>query len=130
MSDTRWRKRARGFVGRAMLASMLAFAGAATAEDIVAPQDPGSGVAERHTDKIGAVPMTGDLDYDFATMMRKHHQDGIEMAKNELKNGKDTTMQALARKIVDAQQKEVAEINEWLSTHAIPAPHKGEKTAP
>jgi len=47
--------------------------------------------------------MSGDVDHDFITMMRKHHQDGIAMAEVELKQGKDPQAKELARKIRDSQ---------------------------
>ena len=60
------------------------------------------------------VKMTGDADYDFASMMRHHHQMGLEMAQKELKNGKNEEMRQMAQKIVDAQTKEIRELDTWL----------------
>ncbi|WP_227470638.1 DUF305 domain-containing protein [Massilia sp. YMA4] len=59
--------------------------------------------------------MTGDADLDFATMMRSHHQAGIDMAKTELQNGKDKQMREMAQKIVDAQTKEIAKLDAWIA---------------
>lgn len=61
--------------------------------------------------------MTGDADRDFVKMMRQHHQQGIEMAKTELKDGKDATAKGFARKIIQQQQKEIKQLDEWLSKH-------------
>ena len=60
--------------------------------------------------------MTGDVDRDFASMMRMHHQKGIEMAQAEIKNGKDEKMKAMARKIVEDQGKEIKQFDEWLAS--------------
>ncbi|MEO8486366.1 MAG: DUF305 domain-containing protein [Betaproteobacteria bacterium] len=57
---------------------------------------------------------TGDTDRDFAAMMKIHHQGAIDMAQMELKNGKDATMRAMAKRIIDAQQKEIREFDQWL----------------
>jgi uncharacterized protein (DUF305 family) len=59
--------------------------------------------------------VTGDQDYDFASMMRHHHQMGLEMAQKELKNGKNDEMRQMAQKIVDAQKKEIATLDAWLA---------------
>ena len=60
---------------------------------------------------------SGNMDHDFAMMMRHHHIQGIEMAQHELKHGKDAKMREMAQKIVDMQKKEVAELDEWLKSN-------------
>ena len=72
--------------------------------------------------KMANMPMSGDPDRDFAMMMRSHHQAGVDMAKAELKNGKDKQMQQMAKKIVADQTKEIKKLDEWLAKH--PAPGK------
>ncbi len=62
--------------------------------------------------------MTGDQDYDFAMMMRMHHVKGVKMAEEELEKGKDPDMRAAAKKIVEAQKKEIAEFDKWLAAHS------------
>ena len=47
----------------------------------------------------------------------QHHQAAIDMAKVQLKYGKDSAMRRLAEDIVAAQQKEIAEMNLWLAKH-------------
>ncbi len=66
-------------------------------------------------DKMMAMPMTGRTDVDFAKMMRIHHQGAIQMAEVELRDGKEPEMKKMARKIVDAQKKEIAEIDKFLA---------------
>lgn len=58
---------------------------------------------------------SGDTDKDFATMMRMHHQQAVDMAKAELQHGKSPELKALAQKIVKDQQKEIAELDQWLA---------------
>ena len=67
--------------------------------------------------KMSSMQMTGDHDHDFAMMMRSHHQAGIDMAKAELKNGKDPQMQAMAKKIISDQTKEIKKLDQWLAKH-------------
>ena len=59
---------------------------------------------------------SGNMDHDFAMMMRHHHQQGIEMAQHQLKHGKDAKMREMAQKIVDSQKKEIAEFDEWMKS--------------
>lgn len=68
-------------------------------------------------DGMKSMPMTGDTDKDFASMMKMHHQQALEMAKVELANGKSAEMKAMARKIIASQQKEIAQFDKWLASH-------------
>ena len=67
--------------------------------------------------KMGAMPMSGDPDVDFAMMMRIHHQGAIDMANAELGSGKDPQMKKMAKAIIAAQKKEVAQFDAYLSKH-------------
>lgn len=60
------------------------------------------------------MPMSGDTDKDFATMMKMHHQQAIEMAQAEVQHGKSPEMKALAKKIIDEQKKEIAQFDKFL----------------
>ena len=63
-----------------------------------------------------AMPMesTGDPDADFLAMMIPHHQSAIDMAKIELAEGDDAATRALAQKVIDAQEAEIAEMQGML----------------
>ena len=63
----------------------------------------------------GMPAYTGDADVDFNKQMRGHHVAAIEMAEVQLKHGKDIESRALAQEIIDAQKKEIAEIDAWLA---------------
>lgn len=56
----------------------------------------------------------------FVTMMTKHHQDGIEMAKREESGGASAEVKALAAKIRQSQERELSEMKPH-SSHAAPA---------
>jgi uncharacterized protein (DUF305 family) len=60
---------------------------------------------------------TGNPDVDFAQGMIPHHQGAIDMAKVVLQYGKDDTVKAWANQIIAAQEKEIAEMQDWLKTH-------------
>jgi uncharacterized protein (DUF305 family) len=89
------------------------------------PMKPGATPAEesmmsamdRMSKDMAAVPMTGDADRDFVGMMLPHHQGAVDMAKFELAHGKDPAMLKLARAIVAAQNKEIAEMKAWQAKH-------------
>ena len=61
------------------------------------------------------MPMSGDTDKDFATMMKMHHQQAVNMSEMELAKGKSPEMKAMAKKIIAAQKKEIAQLDEWLA---------------
>ena len=68
-------------------------------------------------EKMQTMKMSGDPDYDFAEMMRVHHQGAISMAKMELDHGKNPAMRNAAKKIIAAQKKEIAEFDRWIAQH-------------
>ena len=61
------------------------------------------------------MPMSGDTDKDFAMMMKLHHQQAVNMAEMELANGKSPDMKAMAKQIISAQKKEIAQFDRWLA---------------
>jgi uncharacterized protein (DUF305 family) len=63
------------------------------------------------------VPYTGNADRDFVAHMIPHHLGAVAMAKVELKYGKDAKLRALAKDIVEAQDKEITFMNQWLAAH-------------
>jgi uncharacterized protein (DUF305 family) len=68
--------------------------------------------------KMKTMQMTGNIDKDFATMMRSHHEDGIAMAKLEVKNGMSGDLKKMAQKLINEQQKDNKELQSWLSTQS------------
>lgn len=57
---------------------------------------------------------TGDPDYDFAMMMKHHHQGAVDMSKAELSGGTDESMKQKAQKIIDDQQNEISQFDQFL----------------
>ena len=66
-------------------------------------------------DNMQKMQMSGNTDKDFAMMMKMHHQQGVEMAQMERAHGKSPVMKAMARQIIDAQKKEIAQFEQWLA---------------
>ena len=68
-----------------------------------------------HRKMMGTMQMqpTGNSDRDFATMMIPHHQGAIDMARVQLQHGKDPELLRLAQKIIDDQEREIAQLRAW-----------------
>lgn len=58
-----------------------------------------------------------DADVAFAKGMLAHHQGAVAMAKTQLKYGQDKTMNKLAQDVIDAQQGEIEQMQNWLAAH-------------
>jgi uncharacterized protein (DUF305 family) len=54
-----------------------------------------------------------DFDLMFLDMMTAHHQGAIEMANTELRDGSLPEAKQLARQIIDAQQAEIDQFQQW-----------------
>lgn len=64
-----------------------------------------------------AVQSTNNPDNDFAALMKVHHMGALEMAQVEVAQGQDPQIKQMAQKMIDAQQREIAELNTFLSGH-------------
>jgi uncharacterized protein (DUF305 family) len=63
-----------------------------------------------------------DPDVAFAAGMLAHHEGAIDMARIQLQYGKDAEMRALARAVIQAQEKEVTQLKTWLEhRQALPS---------
>jgi hypothetical protein len=54
-----------------------------------------------------AVKSTGDIDADFVAMMVPHHQGAIEMARAELRYGRNEPLRRMAQEIIVTQLQEI-----------------------
>ena len=75
-------------------------------------------IMQSNMDQMKGMTSTGNPDNDFAAMMKVHHMGALEMAQLEVAMGTDAQMKQMAQKMIDEQQKEVAELNTFLSGHS------------
>ena len=61
--------------------------------------------------------MKGTTDHHFASLMRMHHQSGVDMANAYLPNAKVPEIKAMAQKIIKDQEKEIQQLDTWLQEH-------------
>jgi uncharacterized protein (DUF305 family) len=128
-----------------ILVLAIGFAGTAAAEDRGAESASHSAGQKAQADgskdlhaqmtsaarEMQSMPMTGDIDHDFMTSMRKHHQDGISMAQIALRSAKDSQVRAFAQKVIDEQARDIAALDEWIAKHGAKAkPTQGRRPQP
>ncbi|EFH10331.1 CopM family metallochaperone [Teichococcus cervicalis] len=70
---------------------------------------------EKMNREMAAEAPSGNADRDFASMMAKHHQAAIDMARVELEHGRDPEMRKVAEEVIQKQQQEISHLRTWLS---------------
>lgn len=62
--------------------------------------------------------MAADIDVAFICSMIPHHRGAINMAKAELAHGDDPFARQLAEAVIEAQEREIADMLSWLEQQA------------
>ena len=65
------------------------------------------------SDDMSMLENAKPFDRQFIDMMIPHHQDAIRMARMELDKGKSAETKKLAQAIIDAQAREIDDMNTW-----------------
>ncbi len=73
---------------------------------------------------------SGDVDADFVAMMIPHHQGAIDMARAELRYGRNEQLRRIAQEIIVTQQQEIAAMRLALGQPLPPSvPPPGEPSS-
>lgn len=64
------------------------------------------------------IEFSDNADIDFARGMIGHHQGAIDMARIVLEHGEDPELRRLAEEVIEAQEAEIAFLQNWISEHA------------
>ena len=120
MIDLRPAWAASAVLSAALLAASLG-SGRAGTMTMTAPENPAdralmSGMTSMQR-SMEHVPIDGDADHDFASMMMPHHQGAIDMARTELRYGRDPALRRMAGEIIAAQQHEIGRMQAWIDAH-------------
>ena len=91
--------------------------GNATAPDLDAVQKANSDAMLAMHEPMMQAAMIKDPDLAFNCGMIAHHRGAIAMARVELAMGRDEASKALARAIIEAQEKEIAAMTAWVESH-------------
>ncbi|MDK4724955.1 CopM family metallochaperone [Rhizobium phaseoli] len=71
------------------------------------------GMKSMHDDMMQGM-MNKDADVAFICGMIAHHMGAISMSEAELKYGDDKAAKAMAKKVIAAQKKEIADMTKWV----------------
>jgi uncharacterized protein (DUF305 family) len=70
---------------------------------------------DRMHEAMASLEYGEDADVDFARGMIPHHQAAIDMARIALEHGRDPEIRQLAEEIIEAQEREIRQLDEWLA---------------
>ncbi|SUE44007.1 CopM family metallochaperone [Roseomonas gilardii] len=114
-------RRAAHVAALAILAAPLLWAAPSQAQGASQSATPQGATAgyhaamEKMNREMAAEAPSGNADRDFASMMAKHHQAAIDMARVELEHGRDSEMRKMAEEVIQKQQQEIGHLRTWLS---------------
>ena len=86
-----------------------------------APDDSFSGLMDQAMERMHSgmhIDLSGDADRDFARMVIPHHQGAVDMARVELRYGRDERLRRLAQGIIVEQTQEIEAMRLYLATPA------------
>jgi uncharacterized protein (DUF305 family) len=112
-----WAHGDRAATSEAFQANQPGSAPRASDHDMAGMQARSPGSMELHRimeeSKAMSMPMTGNVDKNFATMMTMHHQTAIKMSDALLKYSKNDGLRALASKMKAAQQEDIRKMKPY-----------------
>jgi Domain of unknown function (DUF305) len=100
-----------------LLLGVSSLAGGSDADPFLVESD----TAMRRMMVAMAIEPSGDADRDFVAMMVPHHQGAIDMAKAELRHGRNERVRRIAQEIIVTQLQEIAAMRLELGQPFPPA---------
>lgn len=79
------------------------------------------GAMDKMMNEMHQMSMSGNVDQDFAMMMKAHHQGAVDMSEVEIASGKTSALKDMASKVSEKQKKEIQELQSFSSANASPA---------
>lgn len=77
-------------------------------------------------DSLAELEAADPFDQAFIDELIPHHQEAIEMAREEIAGGSDDELRELAENIVETQSQEIEDMNEWRTDwYGAPSPAGG-----
>jgi uncharacterized protein (DUF305 family) len=70
---------------------------------------------DRNMDQMAEMRSLGSNDKDFASLMKIHHTGALEMARLQVARGTDPQVKEMAQKMIGEQQREISELDAFLS---------------
>jgi hypothetical protein len=102
------------------LALVSALASVAASTDEASFLDESDVAMTKMMTAMGITP-SGNVDADFVAMMVPHHQGAIDMAKAQLRYGRNEQLRRLAQEIIVTQQQEIAVMQLALARPLAPS---------
>ena len=87
----------------------------ASADQSTATKEYDASMQAMHKGMMAA--QDADADRAWALKMIEHHRGGVAMSEILIKRGDDAEAKKMAQKTIDAQKKEIAELEDWLTRH-------------
>ncbi|SOD89796.1 DUF305 domain-containing protein [Spirosoma fluviale] len=104
--------------GGSLVACAQATTGAATASASTA-SDPAKTMLlqplQQMVTKLKKLQATGDPDFDYAFQAKIHAQGAQDLLKQEIQNGKDSSLKKMAQTLLTASESELSQLNNTLS---------------
>lgn len=108
----------KSFAVGSTLALLAIAATAYSREDNAKPAKAGSSELQKiMMQGMPSMAMSGDVNKDFATMMIAHHRQAISMADIEIRDGHNSELQAMAKKMKEQQKQEIADLERLAKVH-------------
>jgi uncharacterized protein (DUF305 family) len=101
-----WRLRVRALLAAGVLLAAMHMTSSWSADEGTSFQGENELAMNRMMAAMHVAP-SGDADHDFAVMMIAHHQGAIEMARAQLRYGRNRQLLRLAQEIIVTQQQEI-----------------------